>query len=31
LGGTSQKAAEYLRAEQAEWAALIRTANIKLD
>ena len=31
LGGTSQKAAEYLRSEQAEWATLIRTANIKLD
>jgi tripartite-type tricarboxylate transporter receptor subunit TctC len=31
LGGASQKAAEYLRAEQAEWAALIRTANIKLN
>lgn len=31
LGGTSQKAAEYLRAEQTEWAVLIRTANIKLD
>lgn len=31
LGGSSQKAAEYLRAEQAEWASLIRAANIKLD
>ena len=31
LGGTSQKSAEYLRSEQAEWATLIRTANIKLD
>lgn len=31
LGGTPQKAADYLRAEQAEWAALIRAANIKLD
>ena len=31
LGGTAQKAADYLRSEQAEWSALIRTANIKLD
>ena len=31
LGGSPQKAAEYLRTEQAEWAALIRAANIKLD
>ena len=31
LGGSVQKAADYLRSEQAEWAALIRTANIKLD
>jgi tripartite-type tricarboxylate transporter receptor subunit TctC len=31
LGGSSQKAAEYLRSEQAEWATLIRAANIKLD
>lgn len=31
LGGTSQKAADYLRSEQAEWSALIRTANIKID
>lgn len=31
LGGSSEKAAEYLRAEQAEWATLIRTAKIKLD
>jgi tripartite-type tricarboxylate transporter receptor subunit TctC len=31
LGGSAQKAADYLRSEQAEWSALIRTANIKLD
>lgn len=31
LGGSPQKAAEYLRAEQSEWAQLIRKANIKLD
>lgn len=31
LGGTAQKAADYLRSEQAEWSTLIRTANIKLD
>lgn len=31
LGGAAQKAAEYLRSEQAEWAALIHAANIKLD
>jgi hypothetical protein len=31
LGSFSQKAAVYLRAEQAEWANLIRAANIKLD
>ena len=31
LGGSPQKAAEYLRTEQAEWAALIRAVNIKLD
>ena len=31
LGGSAQKAADYLRSEQAEWSALIRTAKIKLD
>jgi tripartite-type tricarboxylate transporter receptor subunit TctC len=31
LGGSPEKVAEYLRAEQAEWATLIRTAKIKLD
>lgn len=31
MGGSPQKAAEYLRTEQAEWLALIRAANIKLD
>lgn len=31
LGGSSQKAAEYLRTEQTEWAGLIRASNIKLD
>lgn len=31
LGGSAQKAVDYLRSEQAEWSALIRTANIKLD
>jgi tripartite-type tricarboxylate transporter receptor subunit TctC len=31
LGGSPQKAMEYLRAEQAEWASVIRAANIKLD
>jgi tripartite-type tricarboxylate transporter receptor subunit TctC len=31
LGGTAQKASDYLRSEQAEWSALIRAANIKLD
>lgn len=31
LGGSAQKAADYLRSEQAEWSALIRATNIKLD
>jgi tripartite-type tricarboxylate transporter receptor subunit TctC len=31
LGGSAQRAAEYLRTEQAEWAALIRSAHIQLD
>lgn len=31
LGGSTQKAAEYLRSEQVEWATLIKEANIKLD
>jgi tripartite-type tricarboxylate transporter receptor subunit TctC len=31
LGGHPQKIADYLRSEQAEWASLIRAANIRLD
>lgn len=31
LGGSAARAAEYLASEQAEWAALIRTAHIQLD
>lgn len=31
VGENAQKAADSLHAEQAEWSALIRTANIKLN
>jgi tripartite-type tricarboxylate transporter receptor subunit TctC len=31
LGGSSDAAAKYIRAEQAKWAGLIRTAGIRLE
>ncbi|MGE8318619.1 MAG: Bug family tripartite tricarboxylate transporter substrate binding protein [Comamonas sp.] len=31
MGGSPAQAAQYLKAEQGKWAALVRQANIKLD
>lgn len=31
LGGSAEKAAAYLRSEQAEWAAVVKDAHIKFD
>jgi tripartite-type tricarboxylate transporter receptor subunit TctC len=31
LSGSPQQAAQYLRAEQQRWSAVVREANVKLD
>jgi tripartite-type tricarboxylate transporter receptor subunit TctC len=31
MGGSAEKATQYVKAEQAEWAAVIREAGIKFD
>jgi tripartite-type tricarboxylate transporter receptor subunit TctC len=31
LGGSAQQAAQYLKAEQQRWSAVVRESNVKLD